>query len=273
MVVYMYIHIDDASVREIAPGVIERLLMDQNNQIRPGLGVRHYTLTNGGTVVFEEQMTEWQHYIISGCAVSGRRLVYQDTAVFKAAGSHGPGPSQRLGLNRHSFTNVGEGEVRILTFSHKVPRPAFRWAKSRNKNLFEVPSPHQDYEGYTQPFTEEEHAIMGALRFHGVDIQTHSKGVMHGGRIDPETGKWIGSRHNSECLYFLRGTGEAMEEGNIHPVSPGAFLFSRDFKPHGIWNTTDNILQYLVMELVEHDKCWTGRLYQGGTSPPEWEEV
>jgi hypothetical protein len=268
----MYAHIDEVKEKVIAPGVVERVLMDPVNDIRPGFGARHYTLTNGGILSFEENMTEFQHYIISGCVLSYRRLIHQDTAVFMAAGSHGPGQNQRLGLNKHSLTHAGEGESRIITFSHKVPRPAFRWAKSRSRNLFEVPSPHQDYEGYTQPITEEEHAVMGALRFHGVDIQTHPAGEMHGGRIDPDTGEWIGSRHNAECLYFLRGHGESMEEGNIHKVSPGSFLFSRDFRPHGIRNTTDDILQYIVMELIEHDKSWTGRLYQGDISPQEWEQ-
>jgi len=265
----MYAHIDEVPAVEIAPGVIERILMNPKNNIKQGFGARHYTLTKGGTVVFEEEMTEFQHYIISGCALAGKRLTHQDTAVFMAAGSHGPGPEQRLGLNRHGFAQIGESELRILTYSHKVPRPAFRWAKSRSRNLFEINSPHQDREGYSQPFTEEEHAVMGALRFHGVDIQTHPKGSIHGGRIDPNTGNWIGSRHNAESLYFLRGTGKSMEEGNIHDVSSGSFLFSRDFMPHGILNSTDDILQYIVMELVEHDKCWNGRLYQGGTSPPE----
>jgi len=60
----MHVHIDDVEPVEIAPGVVERVLMKPEQSTPPGFGARHYTLTNGGTVVFDEPMTEWQHYII-----------------------------------------------------------------------------------------------------------------------------------------------------------------------------------------------------------------
>jgi len=253
MGVVMCIHIDDVPAAEVAPGVVERVLRDPDQGVHPGFGVRHYVVTKGGRLVFEESLTEFIHYIISGCALAGRSLVHQDTAIFHPARARGR-PS--------GFSQAGEGELRVVTFSHKVPRPALVWAKSRSRNLFEVLTPHQDEWGYTQPFTEEELANMGALRFHGFDVQTHPGYYLHGGRIDPEAGRWIGSRHAAEALFFLRGTGEAMEEGEVHPVRPGSFCFSRDYAPHGINNTTGDVLQYICLELIEHDKMWTGRGYQ-----------
>jgi mannose-6-phosphate isomerase-like protein (cupin superfamily) len=253
----MCVNISEATAREIAPGVNERKLRDPEQLVHPGFGVRHYVLNNGGKVVFEEPLTEYIHYIISGCAFVGQGVavtsfVHQETAVFHPARARG----------RHSFTQIGEGELRIITFSHKVPRPVLVWGKTRTKNLFEVLMHHQDEWGYTQPFSEEELSNMGALRFHGFDIQTHPGHLLHGGRIDPKTGKWIGSGHAAEALFFLRGHGEAMEEGKIYPVSPGSFCFSRDHAPHGINNSTDDILQYICLELIEHDKMWSGRGYQ-----------
>ena len=43
----MYAHINELEGKEISPGVVERVLMNPYNDIRPGFGARHYTLTNG----------------------------------------------------------------------------------------------------------------------------------------------------------------------------------------------------------------------------------
>ena len=248
----MHVHIDDVPAVEIAPGVVERVLMRPDQSTPPGFGARHYTLTNRGTVVFDEPMTEFQHYIISGHVVGA----HQDTTIFVPAGDHNKA-QQLAGKRKHSFTNWGEGETRIITLTHRVPRPAFRWAKSRRINLFEIPSPHAERWGVTQLFKEEAHAIMGALRMHAIDVQTHPGHHHHPKHRNPEG-------RLGEVLYFLRGTGEAIAEGVRYKVRPGSFCYSGMRRGelggvHGIYNPTDDILQYFVVELVEQDKSWTGR--------------
>lgn len=252
----MHVNISDVEGKEIAPGVVERVLVRPDQSVPPGFSARHYVLTNGGRVVFDEPMTEFQHYIISGCVVGA----HGDTAVFMPAGNHNKA-QQIQGKCIHGFTHTGEGEVRIISLSHRVPRPAFRWAKSRRRNLFQIPSPHAERWGATQIFTEEEHAIMGALRMHGIDVQTHPAGFHHHEHRNPE-----GRLH--EVLYFLRGTGEAIADGVTYQVSPGSFCYSgmrrgKRGGVHGIYNPTDDILEYFVMEITEQDKSWTGRGFVG----------
>lgn len=252
----VHVHIDDVPGKEIAPGVVKRVLLRPDQSFPPGFSARHYVLNNGGKLVFNEPMTEHQHYIISGHVVGA----HQDTAVFVPAGDHDKA-SQLQGKRIHSFTHWGEGEARIITLSHRVPRPAFRWAKSRRINLYEIPSPHAERWGATQLFREEEHAIMGALRMHGIDVQTHPAGYHHPAHRNPEG-------RLGECLYFLRGTGEAIADGVRKPVRAGSFCYSgmrRGEKGgiHGIYNTTDDILQYFVVEIIEQDMSWTGRGFHG----------
>ena len=260
----MHINVDDIPGKEIAPGVVERVLMRPEEGDDAGMiSAYHYTLTDGGTLNIEQEMTEYQHYIISGRTTRAPA----DTSMFSPAGSHDP-VNQAIGFRRQRFTHAGEGEARIFTVAYKVPRPAFRWAKSRSKHLFQVLSPHQTGIGYTQIFTEEEHAIMGALRFHAVDIQTHPPG-QHKGGFDKEGG-YRGHRNPEEIMFFLRGTGKAMAEGVLYDVHPGSYLYTREGTLHGIWNPTDDILEYICMECIEHDKCWTEKGYHGQVRPAPW---
>jgi len=260
----MHINIDDIPGKEIAPGVVERVLMRPEEGDDAGMiSAYHYTLTDGGTLTIEKEMTEFQHYIISGRTTRGGA----DISLFSPAGTHDP-VNQAKGFRAQRFTHAGEGEARIFTVAYKVPRPAFRWAKSRSKHLFQVLSPHQTGIGYTQIFTEEEHAIMGALRFHAVDIQTHPPG-QHKGGFDEEGG-YRGHRNPEEIMFFLRGTGKAMAEGVLYDVHPGSYLYTREGTLHGIWNPTDDILEYICMECIEHDKCWTEKGYHGQVRPAPW---
>jgi len=248
----MHVNVEDVSGTEIAPGVVERVLMRPDEGTPPGFGARHYILTNGGKVVFDEPMTEFQHYIISGHVVGA----HQDNAIFVPAGNHDKN-QQIQGKCIHSFTQWGEGEARIISLLHRVPRPAFRWAKSRRVNLFQILSPHAERWGASQLIKEEEHASMGALRMHGIDVQTHPGHFHHPKHRNPEG-------RLSEVLYFLRGTGEAIAEGVTYKVRPGSFCYSGMRRGelggvHGIYNPTDDILEYFVVEIVEQDKSWTGR--------------
>ena len=63
----MHVNVGDVRGREIAPGVVERVLMRWEEGDPEGMCcARHYTLSEGGTLIVEEPMTEFQHYIISG---------------------------------------------------------------------------------------------------------------------------------------------------------------------------------------------------------------
>ena len=260
----MHVNVEDVTGREIAPGVVERVLMGWEEGDPEGMcSARHYTLSEGGTLVIEEPMTEFQHYIISGRTTRAPA----DTTIFSPAGHHDP-LKQAIGLRPQGFTHAGEGETRIFTVAYRVPRPAFRWAKSRSRHLYETPWVNRSNIVASQLFTEEEHAVMGALRMHAVDIQTHPPG-QHKGTVD-EDGNLRGHRNPAEIMFFLRGTGKAMAEGVVYDVRPGSFLYTREGTEHGIWNTNDDILEYICLEMIEHDKSWTERGYQGQTNPTPW---
>jgi quercetin dioxygenase-like cupin family protein len=237
----MHINIEDISGKEIKPGVIERVLVRADQSIPGGFSTKHYTLQKGD-VTFEEPDVEYQHYIITGCALFGSRLLHSETAIFV------PG-SRRFGEPRkHRFTQAGESELRILTLTYKIPRPNHRWAKTRVKNLYQV-------EGILgnmfaqQLFTEEEHALIGALRFHSFDIQTHSPGIMLPMHKNPE-----------EIAYILRGTGEVIAGDKSYKVRPGSLVYTPEGIAHAVKNTSEiKPLQYIATEFIEHDKMWIER--------------
>ena len=260
----MHVNVEDVPGKEIAPGVIERGLMGWDEGDPEGVcSAYHYTISDGGTLVIEEPMTEFQHYIVSGRTNRGSA----DTTIFSPAGSHDP-LMQARGMRVQMFTHAGEGETRIFTVAHRVPRPAFRWAKSRARHLYQSPWTNRDNILHTQIITEEEHAIMGALRYHAVDVQTHTPG-QHKGSVDGD-GNFTGHRNPAEIMFFLRGTGKAMAEGVLYDVRPGSFLYTREGAEHGIFNTTGNMLEYICMEMIQHDMSWTERGYQGQTNPTPW---
>jgi mannose-6-phosphate isomerase-like protein (cupin superfamily) len=249
----MHIHIDDVAPEEISSGVFKRVLLKEEQSRPGGLSANHYTLTEG-EVVFDDPMVEYQHYIIQGCGLYGRRLCHGETAIFVPA-------AQRWGEPRkHTIAHLGEGELRFISFLYRVPRPAFRWGKGRMRNLHEV---HQSFAGDffdTQIFTEEEHAVMGALRMHAIDVQTNPPGIDLPKHRNPE-----------EIMYFLRGEGEALSQDIRHKVRAGSLIYTPEGESHGIYNTNDKIpLQYFVLEFIEHDKMWTEKGYIGKDWKPSW---
>jgi mannose-6-phosphate isomerase-like protein (cupin superfamily) len=247
----MHVNVNEIEGKEISPGVIEKVLLRPEDSKPGGLGAIHYTLTKGGEVFFNEPLTEYQHYIVQGCAtMNGLNgdLLHQDSAWFLPCNTRWLDSEP---IKKHSLGHGGEGEVRILTLTYKVPRPAIRWAKSRTNNMYKVPQRHSSRKmvGYTQLFKEEEHAVMGALRMHAVDIQTNTPGITLRDHKNPE-----------EIMYFLRGKGAGVAEGVEHEVRAGSFLYTPEGDIHGI-RRVDETLQYVVIEFVHHDKMWTERAY------------
>lgn len=249
----MHVNINDVSGTEIKSGIIERVLLKSDMSTSGGLSVKHYVLTEGGQIVYDEPLTEYQHYTIQGVVARGGPngdLVHGDSAIFVPCSDRFPS-EDTIPTARHILAHSGEGKVRVLTLAYKIPQPNFRWAKSRSKNLFQVPQYHSSRQmvGYTQLFTEEEHAIMGALRMHGIDLQTNPPGYKLPDHRNPE-----------EILYVLRGKGEATSGGSTYKVSPGSLIYTPEGEVHSIKNTHENLpLQYLVVEFVEQEKMWAAR--------------
>jgi len=147
---------------------------------------------------------------------------------------------------KHILAHAGEGKVRILTLSYKLPRSTFRWAKSGIKNMFQVPQYHSSREvvGYTQIFTEGEHAMMGALRMHGLALQTNTAGIKVPDHRNPE-----------EIVYVLKGEGEVSSEPDTHNVRAGSSVYTPEGNLRGIHNTHERLpLQYIIAQFVDRDK-------------------
>jgi mannose-6-phosphate isomerase-like protein (cupin superfamily) len=235
-------HIDDVKPTEVHPGVFERLMLGPDDTPHHNLTVKHHVLKQGGSLKFEDEMSEYQHYVISGCALWGGMYVHSDTTVFV--------PGNKAG---HTIAQAGETDLHLYTSVYKAPKPYFRWAKARAFNFYEAQ--YTSFRASTinrQLITEEQHAISGAYRMHALDIQItppHNEVSVH---TNPE-----------ESMYFLRGVGEALSEGERVKVRPGSFVHTPVDVQHGIFNTHDKLpLEYFVLEYIEQDKAWTERGYQ-----------
>ena len=241
-------NIKNISGKKISPEVIERELKSSVESELGGPIVKHYTLSKGGGVEFGSPHTEYQHYIIQGCATKNDlngSLLHQDTAWFVPCNT----PWSQEPIRKHSIYHAGEGNVRVLSISYKVPRRAFRWAKSRSRNLHEVPQPHSANRlvNYVQIFKEEEHALMGALRMHALDVQTNPSGVNLPDHRNPE-----------EVMYVLEGRGIVFSDGETFKVSPGSMVYTPEGAVHGI-RSVEEALVYLVVEFVDQAKMWSER--------------
>jgi quercetin dioxygenase-like cupin family protein len=255
-VLKLHVNVRDVPGKTVAPGVVERVLLGSDQSNPGGLSVRHYIFSNGGEVEFASPLTEYQHYVVQGCGVKNAadgELLHQDSAWFVPCNAPWGGELVR----RHSLHHTGEGEVRVLTISYKVDRPAFRWAKSRSRNLNQVPQPHWAGRlvNYVQIFREEDHAVMGALRMHGVDVQTNPPG---GGLPD--------HRNPEEILYVLRGRGEAISSRESYKIRAGSLVYTPEGEVHGI-RTVEETLEYVVVEFVDHAAMWAERGHSEGWSP------
>lgn len=237
----MQIHIDDVLPKEDVPGVLERVLLPPEQSATKELSVSHYMISPSVEMRFDGEDIEYQHYIISGCGFWRNRLVHSDTALFI--------PANR---NPHSIRNLGEEDLRIITHAYKLPRQNFKWAKAGASHLYQVKINIAAEMVHQQLFTEAEHVLLGAMRSHALDVQTHSPHGVIPVHKNPE-----------ETMYFLRGIGEAHSEGARFKVRPGSFVYTPEGETMGIFNTHDKYpLQYLCMEFMEQDKGWSARGYQ-----------
>ena len=235
----MHINIADVEGVEISPGIFERVLLHPPQTEFGKLTVKHHTLMEG-EVVFRESNVEFQHYIISGCGLLKNRLLHGDTAVFV------PGSRRFKDSHEHVIRQEGESELRLLSVLYEIPRPNFRWAKTHIKNLNQVSGILSGMFAQ-QIFTEEEHALMGARRFHSLDVQTHSPGVELGIHRNPE-----------EFGYFLRGCGEVVSGKERFLVRPGSLVYTEEGVPHSITNTSKEYpLQYVAFEFTKQDESWS----------------
>ena len=225
-------NIDDVKGEEITPGVVKRVLMKPSQKGRgpPGkLTVTHYTLTQGGVLTLNEPGVEYQDYIVSGTSLWGKRYLHANTTIFA--------PSE----SKHTYTHAGESDLRIVSHSYSVPHPSHKWCKTRIAQLID---PNEQ-----QLMTEEFHALVGAQRFHALDVQT-----------------WDRPEHSNpeETAYFMRGNGEMLSGDKWYKVRPGSLIYVEEGASHAVRSTNPDVpLHYYVMEYVEQDKMWSQRGYQG----------
>jgi quercetin dioxygenase-like cupin family protein len=244
----LHVNVKNIPGKKITPGVNERILLSSVKSELSRPTVKHYTLSKEGQIVFGSPLTEYQHYIIQGCVTQNDpngSLLHQDTAWFVPCNTPWGGETAR----KHSLHHAGEGEVRVLSILYETPRPAFRWAKSRSRNLHEVPQPHSARRlvSYIQIFKEEEHASMGALRMHAMDVQTNPPGVGLPDHKNPE-----------EVMYVLMGRGVAFSDGESHEISSGSMVYTPEGAVHGI-RSVEETLVYLVVEFVNQARMWSER--------------
>ena len=231
-------NIDEITPEEIAQGVMKRVLLrpDETGKGPSGdLTVTHYTLNKGGILVLDEPNVEYQDYIISGTALFGRRYIHANTTIFC------PTSNVRSHHEKHTYVHAGESELRILSHTHTVPRPSHRWCKTR---MSQLSFPLAD----EQLMTEEFHGLVGAHRFHALDIQDHNVPE----HTNPE-----------ETAYFMCGTAKMRSGDKWYDVRAGSLVYVEEGDTHEIRKTGEKPLHYFVMEYVEQDKMWSNRGIQG----------
>ncbi|MEO3798761.1 cupin domain-containing protein [Nonomuraea sp. B1E8] len=55
--------------------------------------------------------------------------------------------------------------------------------------------------------------------------------------------------HTEEIWYFLKGTGVIELDGETHEVAPGTLVLTPHHSSHAAWNTGDERLDYVVIEV------------------------
>ncbi len=232
----MHVHLDEVKTHRLSNGVVERCLLPRDKSASGMVEVKHYCLTPEGELEIPADPTlEFAYYVTQGrglmqgnrTATRGR-ILYSDMAVWAAGGGF-------------VLSNSGEAEMRVLIISTKVKGAHYTFARTR-MNHFQRAEPWFLAGYIARPFfKEEDMAIAGSLRCHGLDVEALAPGYEASPHEDPE-----------EVLYVLRGEGEILSEGVRKPVKPGTMVYSPAGTPHGIWNTSQvDEMQYMVIEFQD----------------------
>jgi hypothetical protein len=100
--------------------------------------------------------------------------------------------------------------------------------------------------------TEEEHAVMGALRMHALDFQTNAHLANNPAHVNPE-----------EIIYVLRGNRRSFIRRNTVQGQSRIISICPEGETHGIYNTNSMYpLHYFVLEFIEHDRALTEKSLQ-----------
>lgn len=235
----MLMNINRISEEKTAYGAKKRTLLKNVNSETGGLEVTHYVLSKGCKVEYASRNSEYQHYVIQGCAAKNDEngdLLHQDSAWFVPCTAG----SRENKTRRHAICHAGEGEVRILTISYDVGDSIQRWPRSRSKNVNEVNQPHSANRVLSDVkiFKEEEYIAMGSKRTHRLSQQTVTGGVN------------IPEHSNLEqVLYVLMGVGLLYDDCENQEIGPGSMIYTPEGKVCRI-KSVEN-LQYIVVEFLE----------------------
>jgi mannose-6-phosphate isomerase-like protein (cupin superfamily) len=225
------VSIDDVEGREIAPGVIERVLLkpEQTNGRPSGdLTVKHYTLSKGGTLSIGSRDAEHLEYVITGTVLRPRaersRYLFANTVVLAPYGTS------------TVYIQAGEGEARILSHVYSIPNPTKGWGRADSQEL-------EDYWGERQS-----HAPMpAAAKMHRM------------GGVSPQLKDITLHTNPAETAYFMRGRGTMRSGDRVYDVSPGSLVYTMEHELHEIRNSDiiNDPLHYIVIEFHDHDPSWT----------------
>jgi mannose-6-phosphate isomerase-like protein (cupin superfamily) len=94
--------------------------------------------------------------------------------------------------------------------------------------------------------TEEFHGLVGAHRFHALDVQDMDV---------PE------HKNPEETAYFIAGRGKMRSGDNMYDFRSGTLVYVEEEATHWIKSDQESgqPLHYFVMEYTEQDKMWSSR--------------
>jgi len=235
----MHVDIQDVKAKEISEATSERILLPREKSETQQVEVKHWIVGPQGEVeIPSEERFEAAVYVLSGRGLmQGNRaatrgiILYTDMAVWFAKGGF-------------VLSNSGEGEMRVLMISTKTDREHYKFTRPRMSYFWHAEFRLQAGYHARSFWKNEDLTTAGALRTHGLEVETLAPGYEAAPHTDPE-----------EVLYVVRGEGEILSEGERRKVAAGTLCYQPAGTPHGIWNTSqlDN-MEYLVMEFNEASK-------------------
>jgi mannose-6-phosphate isomerase-like protein (cupin superfamily) len=222
------INVDEVKGKEIARGVVERVLFhpEQTGKGPPGkLSVKHYTLTKGATINLREPGAERLDFIIGGAILIPRggardRYWFSNTAIL-------------VPLDKSStYIHGGEIETRIVSHSYTVPdpSPSKKYLHSHVQELADYWAENQGVPG---------HLRIGTMHRIGGDSFQIKDRILH---TNPE-----------ETAYFMRGQGRMQSGDKVYNVRPGTIVYTEDCEEHEIVRDKDSPpMNYIIIE-YHHD--------------------